>query len=330
MALVETYVDPDGTGDYTSLNAWEAAEQTDLVTDGDSHKVWCESSSGSADTTAVEINGWTTVSSNTITIQAADGHRASTEWDATKYRLSVDGNEAFKTSDQNTILDGLQIEAYSDSSLTYRAVRVSYSGRSATIKNSYIRAIGTTNTTYRALEINDYGGTTVVNTVIEAQGLASSFAALNIGVSNNASNKNTFYNCTIISDASDCVYGGNTVDVFTNVIAYHTDSGTCFPATSFVGDYNYSSDATAPGANSLTNQSDPFTDSANGDFSLASGVNAIDAGIGPSSDANVPATDINGNTRSGTTCDIGAAEYVAAVTTILTNYYYTHLMQGGL
>ena len=37
-----------------------------------------------------------------------------------------------------------------------------------------------------------------------------------------------------------------------------------------------------------------------------------DAGIGPSSDANCPTTDIMGNTRSGTTCTIGAWEFVEA------------------
>ncbi|RLB93606.1 MAG: hypothetical protein DRH26_03460 [Deltaproteobacteria bacterium] len=35
-------------------------------------------------------------------------------------------------------------------------------------------------------------------------------------------------------------------------------------------------------------------------------------GLGPSSDADVPSTDILGNTRSGTTCSIGAFEYIAA------------------
>jgi hypothetical protein len=35
---------------------------------------------------------------------------------------------------------------------------------------------------------------------------------------------------------------------------------------------------------------------------------AEDAGIGPSSDANVPTSDIDGDSRSGTTCDMGADE----------------------
>ena len=68
MAEVVRYVDPDvsgGLGDgtswanaYSSLNAWEAAEQTNLVSDGDTHVVNCRASGGTADTTAVNIDGW--------------------------------------------------------------------------------------------------------------------------------------------------------------------------------------------------------------------------------------------------------------------------------
>jgi hypothetical protein len=54
-----------------------------------------------------------------------------------------------------------------------------------------------------------------------------------------------------------------------------------------------------------------WTDAAGGDFSLVSGSPLIAAGIGPALDANVPATDILGNPRSGDTCSIGAFEYVS-------------------
>ena len=60
MAEVNTTVNPDGGADYTSLNAWDSGEQTDLVTDGDNHVVTC-SSSGTADTANVMVYGSTII-----------------------------------------------------------------------------------------------------------------------------------------------------------------------------------------------------------------------------------------------------------------------------
>lgn len=59
-----------------------------------------------------------------------------------------------------------------------------------------------------------------------------------------------------------------------------------------------------------------FVDYVNGDFTLKSGSSLIGAGIGPSSDADVPTPDIAGVTRSGTTTDIGAAMFVPSGLTI--------------
>ncbi|MFO7740592.1 MAG: choice-of-anchor Q domain-containing protein, partial [Desulfatiglandaceae bacterium] len=90
-----------------------------------------------------------------------------------------------------------------------------------------------------------------------------------------------------------------------NVIS--VDNNTDFDIS--FGDYNISSDTTAPGTNSLINQvaTDLFTDPANGDFTLKSGSNAIDAGTDLSSE--MDAVDITGETRpQGTAWDIGAFE----------------------
>ncbi len=67
---------------------------------------------------------------------------------------------------------------------------------------------------------------------------------------------------------------------------------------------------TGSGANNL--DSDPlFVDPANGDFHLQETSPCIGKGIGPTANTSVPTTDIDGDLRSGATCDIGADEFTA-------------------
>lgn len=98
MATVIRYINPassggDGTTNalsgvnaaYASMNSWEAAEQTDLVSDGDIHEVRCE---GTGDTGAgVLIEGWTTGVSNYIYILVEAAHRHNGTWNTGKYYL---------------------------------------------------------------------------------------------------------------------------------------------------------------------------------------------------------------------------------------------------
>lgn len=102
MATIDRYVDPDvvgGAGDgtswgdaYSSLNAWEAAEQCDLTDNGgDIMVVHCRASSGTADTTATTIVGWTVSSTCYIQIQVDVADRHSGTYNVAKYRIEVNG-----------------------------------------------------------------------------------------------------------------------------------------------------------------------------------------------------------------------------------------------
>lgn len=76
MADLTASVNPDGGADYTSLNSAEATEQathTDLVGDNNT-MAFNGSSSGSADTTAATITGWTTGAGNGISVNAINSH----------------------------------------------------------------------------------------------------------------------------------------------------------------------------------------------------------------------------------------------------------------
>ncbi len=111
MALIERYVDTgsaaggDGTtsatssGDnthaYQSLNAWEAAEETDLNTANNTHTVHTNrTNAGGEDTTAVVINSWITSATDFITIQG-DDFPADGIFDGTKYVLHNNDTDAY-------------------------------------------------------------------------------------------------------------------------------------------------------------------------------------------------------------------------------------------
>ena len=110
MALIERYVDTgsaaggDGTtaatssGDnthaYQSLNAWEAAEQTDLDTANNTHTVHCNrTNAGGIDQLECTVNGWTTSATDFITI-TADDFPADGIYDATLYLLENNDDSA--------------------------------------------------------------------------------------------------------------------------------------------------------------------------------------------------------------------------------------------
>src|SRR4030042_1579893 len=85
MATIDRYVDPDAAGAangtswadaYTSLNSCEAAQQQDLTDGGgDVMVIHCRCSGGTADSTSLDINGWTAAAASYIQIIVEDGYR---------------------------------------------------------------------------------------------------------------------------------------------------------------------------------------------------------------------------------------------------------------
>lgn len=80
-------------------------------------------------------------------------------------------------------------------------------------------------------------------------------------------------------------------------------------------DYNASNDTTAGTSNNnqqiiLSNANFNNTSYSNIDLHIQEDSDLIDQGTGPSSDSNVPTTDIDGDVRSGSICAIGADEYI--------------------
>ncbi|PIR58088.1 MAG: hypothetical protein COU71_00525, partial [Parcubacteria group bacterium CG10_big_fil_rev_8_21_14_0_10_38_31] len=72
---------------YTSLSAWETAEQRDLTATDEIAVARIEGTWTNPDTTPVTIDGWTTDATRYIKIYTTTEARHTGKWDNTRYRL---------------------------------------------------------------------------------------------------------------------------------------------------------------------------------------------------------------------------------------------------
>lgn len=294
MAEVNRYIDPDvsgGAGDgtswsdaYSSLSAWEAAEQTNLVTDGDYHIANCRASSGTADTTSVTINGWTTGASNYIEIKAASTDRAvSSSWDATKYRLDVAAGDAIYNLEDYVRFDGLQLEAAD------QAILLAMTAGEIRISNCRIQD---SNYGVYLSQASDSPDSKIWNCIIDTMGTDGIYYRTDAGTMD-------VYNCVVYGCTDDGIQrvSGNinvvNCAVFTN--------GDDFIGTFSSIDYCASDDgdgtnAVSPSGGDWDNE---YTDSANGDFSLVSGGNCEGGGT-DNPGSGLYSTDIEGDSYTST------------------------------
>lgn len=284
MAEVVRYVDPDATGvgngtswtdAYTSLNAWEAAEQTDLVSDGDWHHVYVRASSNSPDTTETDINGWTTGSSNYILIEAASGDEAlKSGWSSTRYRLIVTdpGDFSLSIKEEYFRIKGIQLGAVY-SSANYKAVLGTFYLPSSSDIRIYDCRIQTSGGAYKGVNSTDADfNIKVWNTVfhgITDDGVTGTFGTVEI------------FNCIIANCSDHGIYASAGTWTIKNTAVFNTaDDIDMAGAGSSTVDYCASDDgdgtnAVAPSGSDWDNE---FTDSASGDFTLEAGGNCENGG----------------------------------------------------
>lgn len=313
MATVIRYVNPassggDGTTNatsgaqaaYASLNAWEAAEQTNLVSDGDIHEVRCE---GTGDTGAgVSINGWTTGASNYIYIVAESANRHDGTWSTGKYYLEGASSATGRLNilEDYVRVEGLQIRNTSGGAGSTSSSRVTGTGGTTDIRfNDCI--IRDARYTVRVESGSDYYhwnnivyGGSVGAVVVTGGGVNGKFYSDTlIGVTYG------LYRTAGTVTAKNCYAKGTT--------AYN---GTITKTTCA------SSDTTgSAGLQSIAYSTSQFTNVTAGseDLSLVSGSALIDVGTDTSGDA-APldfTDDIIGTARGGT-WDVGAFEFVGA------------------
>ena len=116
MATTVVHTIKASGGDYTSLSAWEAAQQRDLVALDEIEVAECYPF---IDTTAVTVSGWTTGVNNYIIIRAHSSAKATIPMttDGSRYllRVTTGGVSGLRTSAvQNIQVYDIQVEMTSD------------------------------------------------------------------------------------------------------------------------------------------------------------------------------------------------------------------------
>jgi hypothetical protein len=312
--LVERYVDPDATGTGTGLswaNAWTSlsaaeANNRDCVTNDEQWTIYCRSSAGTADTTAVNWNGWTTDATRYVEIA---GDFSGTAWDATKYRLQVTDSTVLILTNPYIRVRGIQIATVSPTASGRHGIQISGTG----IQISKVMVKGHASGTHnqRGIYPNTTGDVKIWNSIIyNFAGISSSGpiymtggGTITVYSSSWFGGETGFWNASGTAVAKNCYGGGS---------SYGTSDyyGTITKTTCASSDTS----GTA-GLQSIAVNTTNFTNVTSGseNYALPLGSALVDVGTNTSGDA-APLNftdDINGAAR-GATWDIGADEYVAA------------------
>jgi len=299
-------VDTGGTGLFTSLaNAISSLAGT--ITE--EVIIQCSATTGLADTTAVDIYGFTGSSlTNHITVEAATGHEAGKQWDATKYRLEVGGGNVFGIGEDFVRIKNIQLRS-TDTSGSYKVINAWHSnGNNAIIENCIIDAGGCNGGIYLN---NDNWTWSVNNCIVYATTYISSSEGVYISAIGSGSIIN-LYNSIVTGFNDGIELAAGTINAVNCAVFNNADD---FDGT--VNAVNCASDD-GDGTNPVTptDWDTVFNDLANYDFTLlATDTDLRGAGVGPGSNSNVPTLDIDGDTRSGSTCDIGPDEYFSGGST---------------
>jgi hypothetical protein len=297
-------VRPSG-GTYTTLAAaitGELSANADIVTMAGILSIQIEGDwSGGADTTAVNIAGFTTSALYYVNIITDSANRAGTSWSDSKYRLVI-YNDAISSRDGFIRFTGLQISCTRTGS--YAAVWGYAGGVDCIFDSCFIKSLANSN-------IYDMDRNVFRNCILLG-GVTSVY--LRHGGTTGATGASVIQNCIM---SKGTLYGVNVESSLYAVIknSYSGNNGgddyygygTITLTTSFSEDGTKSTSTEAYSTATFTNVT-----SGSEDFSIPVDSGLIDVGTDLSADAIYPFDwDITGATRSGT-WDVGAYEYVTS------------------
>ncbi len=303
-------IDTDGvSGDYSSLNAWNTAQQQDLTdAGGDTMTVTCSATTGVADTTAMSILGWTTGATTDITVIGGD-FPANGQFDSSAYRMTfTDVDNAMSIRENYVTVEKLQF-SISGTTGTRRGINIFQQDAGNDIIVDSCIFLGSFSGTGGGQGIIANDADLIVKICnLTVTGFISCADADFYGIFDAAATTCNIFNCTVYN----CGTGIRNGDAVTNCISatnnddFNPGSATITFCGSDDGDGTSSQDAvTGDWDNELTD--------ANGtpaDFSLVSGGNMIENGTDDPS-SGLYTDDIISVARSST-WDIGAFEFVAA------------------
>lgn len=285
---------PSG-GSYTSLSAAEAGEQAiqaNLVTSNETLELQYQGDwSGGADTTATTFNGFTTDSTHWIKVSCDPANTwGGLAWSTAKARLET--GSALSISDDYVTIQGLQLHNTSTGTV------VGSNNVGTLVDACHLRG---------RIGVGGNNAAAVIN-VRNSLGTDGSGSTMRRGINGNTSGAlvraHHFTYGGTASSSTDPGYGaaaGTTV-ITNNCLFKDTTAGAVGwgGAGTISGDYNASSDATAPGANSLQSRTFTFVNEAGGDYrlSVSDTSGAIGGGQDLRADANLPVVyDAGGNLR---------------------------------
>lgn len=308
----------DGTGDYTSLSAWETAQQKNLVASDQIAVARIEGPWSQADG-PVTIDGWTTDKEHYIKITVAGVARHTGIWDDIRYRISG-SNTCVGIGENYVQIDGIQILAgkIDDNLITGIGCAAGLAG--TRITNCIVRL--NPNISFKSygnyctgiqMGVDVGGDAFVSNNMVVGFKVPNRTNNHGIQVTNHVAGKTYAYNNTVYGCAVGMKDGYGSVVAKNNLVYNCEDNYSGWFDASGGNNLSGPSQNDAPGSNPRNAAAVAFVDAAAGNFRLAStDAGAKDFGADLSADSHLPFnTDIEGNARLAP-WDIGASEAVSS------------------
>ena len=230
-------------GHYSSMVTWESSEQSNLVSNADTHILEGYADWATGLTGDVSINGWTTSATYGITIRAAAGQDHNGGTGGFVIAPASYAGVALALNDPYIEVNRIGIRAQQDDA---EALKVNQTG---CVLNG-VHVFNGTYDWYNGIVFNTT--CTAINCIVQGISSAGGYAYLApyLGTSN-------YYNCLVedvASGAQGAFYGNEGTPIYKNCVGRNTAPNVFTGGASSSSSNNASDDGSAPGSNSLINQ----------------------------------------------------------------------------